>query len=215
MGGQMGLTGRIGATLSELARRPEVEKVLEIGTYDGEGSTYCLACGLAHGTGRLRSVEVDGGLYRKARAFYSESGLPVDLEWGLTITPGDYRPFEYFLPAIGRTAYEADAPGTHRMWYERELGLALSAERTDVLRQALECDHWYDLVLFDGGEYSAELEFHLLEPNIRGYAVLDDTNPVRSIKNAANREWLIRSPDWDLVVDEPEDRCGWCVAKRR
>ncbi len=101
------------------------------------------------------------------------------------------------------------------MWYENELALARGAERRDLLRELLRRDRWYDLVLFDGGEYASEREFHLLEPYVSGYVVLDDTNPVRSIKNAANREWLAWSPDWEIVADEPDDRCGWCVAKRR
>lgn len=215
MAGQMGLGGRIGSELNGLARRPDVEKVLEIGTYDGEGSTYCIADGLSRSTGRLRSMEVDAGLYRRARSFYAGSGLPVELECGLTLTLGDYQPFEHFLAAVARTEYEAEAPGTHLMWYERDLALARAAERTDLLREALERDVWYDLVLLDGGEYSSEVEFHLLEPHVNGYIVLDDTNPAHAIKNVANREWLYWSPDWEVVVDEPDDRCGWCVAKRR
>lgn len=215
MPGQMGLGGHIGSTLNEIARRPDVERVLEIGTYDGEGSTYCIADGLFRSTGRLRTIEVDQALHEKARAFYAGTGLPVELECGLTVRLDDYQPFEHYLPAIQRTAYEAEAPGTHRMWYDRDLGLARSAKRTDLLRELLASDRWYDLVLFDGGEYSSEAEFHLLEPHVRGYVVLDDTNPVHAIKNVANREWLHWSADWDVVVDEPDERCGWCVAKRR
>lgn len=215
MPGQMGLSGQIGATLNELARRPEVEKALEIGTYNGEGSTYCIADGLSRSTGRLCSIEADRGLFEHARAFFAGSGMPVELRCGLTVSLEDYAPYEHFLPAIERTSYETVAPGTHRDWYEREISLARTAEDTDLLRQLLARDHWYDLALLDGGEYASEVEFHRLEPHVRNYIVLDDTNPVRSIKNAANREWLIWSPDWDVVVDEAEDRCGWCVAKRR
>jgi hypothetical protein len=215
MAGQMGLSGRIGGTLNELARRPEVEKVLEIGTYNGEGSTYCLADALSHTTGRLESVEADPGLYEHACAFYSGSGLPVQLNLGLTVSLADYRPFEHYLPSIQRTAYEAEAPGTYRSWYDRELAMARSSNRTEVLRELVKRDSWYDLVLFDGGEYAAEAEFHLMEPHVHGYIVLDDTNPVRTIKNVANREWLYWSPDWDVIIDEQDDRCGWCVAKRR
>lgn len=215
MPGQMGLSGRIGATLNDLARRPEVEKALEIGTYNGEGSTYCIADGLSRSTGRLCSIEADRQLYEHAQAFFTGTGLPVELHYGLTLALEDYAPYEHFVPAIEQTSYEVVAPGTHREWYEHELELARSAERTNVLDDLLSRDHWYDMVLLDGGEYSAEAEFHRLEPHVRNYVVLDDTNPRRSIKNAANREWLLWSPDWDVVIDEPDDRCGWCVGKRR
>lgn len=215
MAGQMGLSGRIGATLFELARKPEVEKALEIGTYNGEGSTYCIADGLSRTTGRLTSIEVDPELYEQARTFFARRGLPVDLHCGLTLRLDEYLPFEAYAPRIERTAYEAEAPGTHLQWYEQELAKARSAERTDLLRELVKRDGWYDLALLDGGEYSSDLEFHVLEPNVRGYFVLDDTNPERSIKNAAAREWLYWSPDWEVVRDEPDDRCGWCVAERR
>lgn len=214
MAGQMGLAGNIGSALNELARRPDVEKVIEIGTYNGEGSTYCIAEGLSHTTGRLRTIEVDRDLCGQARGFYEHAGLPVDLVCGLSVSLDDYRSYEYYLPRIERTAYEAEAPGTHRTWYERELGLARAAERTDTLRDVVRRDGWYDLAFLDGGEYASEVEFHRLVPHVRAYLVLDDTNPERSIKNAANREWLAWSPDWELIADEPDDRCGWCVAKR-
>ena len=125
----MGLSGRIGATLNELARRPEVEKVLEIGTYNGEGSTYCLADGLSRSTGRLRSIEADTRLSEHARSFYAGTGCRWSCIAGSRVALEDYAPYEHFLPRIERTAYEAEAPGTHRSWYERELELARSAEQ--------------------------------------------------------------------------------------
>lgn len=215
MPGQMGLKGAMGSQLYELARRNDVFEVLEIGTWNGEGSTWCLACGLSDTIGRLTSIEVDEEQYSHAERFYQHSTTPVDLVNGLTVTPADYREFDDYAHLIALADYEREAPGTHRMWYEREVGLARAAKRVDVLRDLIAQGRRFDMVLFDGGEYASSAEFQLLEPVIDGFAVFDDTNVRMSIKNAENRERVADSDAWQVVRDEPDDRCGWTVAKRR
>lgn len=215
MPGQMGRSGAIGSTLYELAKRPDVREVLEIGTWNGQGSTYCIACGLAETSGRLTSVEVDAEQHAAASAFYDGTGLPVDLVLGLTVRPTDYRPFEHYAPLVAQAGYEREAPGTHLEWYRRERALADDARRAGVLRDlVLGQRRRFDMVLFDGGEFASTQEFDLLEPYIDGWAVFDDTNVRMSIKNAENHERVLASPDWEVVRDEPDDRCGWTVARR-
>jgi predicted O-methyltransferase YrrM len=215
MAGQMGLGGRIGQTLFTLASRPEVQQVLEVGTWNGEGSTWCLVNALHPARGRLVSVEADQTLYEQARGFYDGKGLPVELVGGYTVDLSDIPPFETFEPRIAKTAYEGEAPGTHRAWYERELEMARKAERTNVLKDLVARDGWYDLVFLDGGEFTSDAEFRRIQPHVRRWLVMDDTNPVRSIKNAENRERVLLSPEWDVLVDDLDDRCGWLVAERR
>ena len=48
----------------------------------------------------------------------------------------------------------------------------------------------FDLVFLDGGTFASSLDLGRLMPLTTGWIVLDDTNPSRSIKNAANRERL-------------------------
>jgi hypothetical protein len=215
MAGQMGLGGRIGQTLFALAARPEVQQVLEVGTWNGEGSTWCLVNALHPARGRLVSVEADPALYEQARGFYDGTGLPLELVGGFTVDPDDIGPYGVYAPRIARTEDESEGPGTHRRWYERELEMARGAERKNVLKDLVARDGWYDLVFLDGGEFTSDAEFRLLQPHVGRWIVLDDTNPVRSIKNADNRERLMLSPEWDVIIDDQEDRCGWTVAERR
>jgi predicted O-methyltransferase YrrM len=215
MPGQIGLGGAIGQALHEIAARPDVERVLETGTWNGEGSTYCIASGLAHAWGRLTTVEADPALYAEARRYYDGRGLPVELVEGLTVSAEDILPYEAYVPAIEQTTYEAEAPGAHRAWYERDLERARTAARTEVLRGLIKRDGWYDLVFLDGGDFTSEAEFRLVQPYIRQWLVLDDTNPRMSIKNARNRDRVVLNPEWEVVEDHPDDRCGWLVARRR
>jgi len=215
MAGQMGRTGRIGTLLYSLALRDEVQRCLEIGTWNGQGSTLCLAEGLHETDGKLTSIEADEARYAEAVAFYRGKHLPVELLHGVTVGPADYPPFESFLPLIDQADYEREAPGTHLEWYAREIELASTAPRQDLLRGMLADGARFDLVLFDGGEYASSAEFELLEPAIDGWVVLDDTNPRMSIKNAENRRRVFASPLWEVVVDAQDDRCGWTAAKRR
>lgn len=215
MAGQMGLSGRIGRMLYSLASRDDVRRCLEVGTSNGEGSTLCLATGLVQGAGTLTTIEADAEMHKAASRFYRHRKLPVDLVHGATLVPEDYLPYEAYLPRIELAQYEREAPGTHRRWYDAELHLAASAPRRDLLRDMLAQGARFDLVLLDGGEFSSSAELELLEPAIDGWLVLDDTNPVRSIKNAENRERVLASSDWEVLVDEQDDRCGWLAAKRR
>ncbi len=214
MAGQMNRGGHIGDTLYALAKEPGVESVLEIGTWNGEGSTFCLAQGLAETSGRLVSIEADPEMYRSALDFYKDKDLPVELINGLTLSLTDYASYESYEPLIAGHHYEEEAPGTHRMWYEQELSLARAAPRDNVLAELIEREKRFDLALFDGGEFLSYAEFLFAEPYVSRYIVLDDANARMAIKNTLSRDWLLNSSDWEIVLDVPDERNGWLVAER-
>lgn len=214
VGGQIHTGWHLGDTLDLLARQDHVRTVLEIGTYDGEGSTFVLSRALRQTGGRLWSVEVCADHHRKARAFYADKELPVELVSGLSLSCDAYLPFEEYWPLVERTAHESEYPGDYRHWYEEERELAALAEDERILRRLLDGVEAFDLVLLDGGEFLSEAEFDVLEPHIRHYVVMDDTNGERCIKNARPRERILADDRWEVLVDALDERNGWLAARR-
>lgn len=215
MPGQINQGWPLGDQLYELASESQVNNVLEIGTWHGDGSTMVLAKALAETGGTLWSVELKRENYDLARELYRDSGLPVRLVLGLSISPWWYPPFEHFWPRIRATRQEALEPGSYLEWYEDELAHAWLAPQHSVLERLVQQEGPFDLVLFDGGEFASDHEFELLEPHVSGYVVMDDTNHERCIKNAQSRQRVLASADWDVVADEIDQRNGWLAARRR
>lgn len=214
MPGQINRGWGLGDTLHEIASSPEVERVLEIGTWHGDGSTFVLASALASSGGRLWSVELKREHHERAIDFYKDKDLPVELLHGLSIDPAWYPPFEDYWPRIRRTTQEQREPGTYREWYDDELMHALEAPSHSLVETLADRHGPFDLVVLDGGEFASDREFELLEPHIRGYVVMDDTNGERCIKNSLSRDRVLASPEWLVISDEPNERNGWLAARR-
>lgn len=215
MAGQVNLGSSLGDTLCELAREGGVSKCLEVGTWNGEGSTLCIATGLAETSGVLFSVELDPKFYEEAMAFYSDRDLPVKLINGATLSADEFGDFEEYAAGAQRTIHEAADPGCYRRMYDSELSLARQAHNLYVLQSLVDAEQSFDLVLLDGGEFTTYAEFLVIEPYVTRYLVLDDTNPSGSIKNVRTREDLLGNKAWDVVADHIDDRNGWLVARRR
>jgi hypothetical protein len=199
----------IGRFLYQLARQDDVTSVLEIGTWNGRGSTYCLARGLGETTGTLITVESNLEMYRRAVAFYRDRGLPVKLIHGSSIAPEEFPPLSAFAAIEGPIPYKE----RWSQWYAQDLAAARSAGHRAVLGELLSRHECFDAVYLDGGEFTSYAEFQRVRPAAT-YIVLDDCNPALSVKNVQSRKALLRDPHWLLLVDEPADRNGWCAFKR-
>jgi hypothetical protein len=214
MAGQINRGWHMGDTLYELARRPEVERVLEIGTWHGDGSTFVLANALAETGGRLWSIELKSEHYQQACDFYADKSLPVELLQGLSVSADWYPPFDHYWPRIELTSQEKLEPGSYFEWYEDEIEHANRAARHSLVESMIEEHGPFDMVLFDGGEFASDREFELLEEHITHYVVMDDTNPDRCIKNSLSRARILSSRKWSVIADAIDERNGWLAASR-
>jgi hypothetical protein len=215
MPGRVNLDTELGMLLRALARQPDVLVCVEIGTWNGEGSTYCIAQGLHETSGHLVGIELNPVFYEQAVRFYSDKALPVEIINGLALSLEDYPDPEHFEGQARDTFWERTDPGSYKRWYVEEREMARCAGRVNVLRDIVEREGHVDLAFLDGGKFTSTSEFVFLEPHIRRYVVLDDTSAARSIKNAAAREWLQSSPHWKIVRDELDQGNGWLAACRR
>jgi len=171
----------------------DVRTIVEIGTWNGLGSTVCLLTGLQERRGassaNLLSLEANLDMYNEARKNlgdpWSESLLWGSIVGSEMLDTSDLSPDEANWIVADRDSIAA-APFV-----------------LDDLPPSI------DLLLLDGGEFSSWAEFVTLKDRLSKWLFLDDTH-VR--KNRAVRDWALNSPESPFIsVFESDDRNGWSV----
>ena len=202
--GQVTLQTTFGRELNRLAQLPSVHLVLEIGTWYGGGSSWCIAQG-------LRSSIRDGGapdkwlmtleLFEPAWEYASKTlaRLPVTCMRGGTVG------VEGYLKPDQMTA-EDRASEHFRLYYERDVKLAV--EVTPLLERL--CSTYdFDFVLIDGNEYTGLAEYELVERVCQPtYLGLHDTG---TLKTRRVEELLAGRTDRWTKVSSGMDAAGWAV----
>ena len=174
-----------------------IKTVVDIGTWDGRGTTECAIRGLAD-SGRpnikLISFETNKQFYDLAVGSWNLSGLPpwATLIHGRLIGEGD-------LDGENLAGSEHEWIAEDRKWYD-----------TCPLVVSTLPDH-IDLAVLDGGEFSTKGEFLLLESRTRMF-VLDDTT---SRKCRWIREYVLSSPQkYHVLFDDQAERNGTMAFER-
>lgn len=183
--GQITLQTELGQVLYSLCRnRQDVSTVVEIGTYDGLGSTDCIIRGLANScrTGvRFLSIEADHKRYRESVQNWSGL-LPswAHIMHGRIVEPDE-------MDASNLNSQE-------REWYSQdEKAFSSCLNIVDSLPQTI------DLLFLDGGEFSTRSEFEKLCSRSR-IVVLDDSihRKGRDIRNT-----VLSSEEYRILFDKP------------
>lgn len=187
--GQIEPSSSIGRWIELLVLSEETQNVVEIGTWNGRGSTLCIHNGCVQSGKTALSIEASKPMWEKARKNLPRKS-PVDLIWGSIVGPEDLDTEEL--------SEEESA------WLASDLAALESAP--DVLRSVPE---EINLLVLDGGEFASYSEFLRLESRLNGFVVLDDTK-VR--KNKLTEAWLESSNRWIEIV-RGADRNGWSVWK--
>jgi hypothetical protein len=193
--GQVTMATSFGRELNRLARLPDVRLVLEIGTWYGGGSSWCIAQGLTEGKW-LITME----MFEEAWRYASETlcGMPVTCMHAGTVG------VEQYLKPEQMTA-EDRASEHFRLYYERDIALAKTAE---PMLRALCGAYDFDLVLIDGNEYTGLAEFDIISRECRPrYLALHDTG---TLKTRHVEQILSDSSRW-RKTSSGVDAAGWAV----
>lgn len=187
----------MGELIFNLVSQPDINTIIEIGTWNGQGSTKCVIDGLAKKNNfRFISIESSPKMYREA--LENVGSIPgVELWLGRIIEPESIP--ELFLNEIQKT------------WLVEDL-----ANYKKVPNVLEELPQKADLIIFDGGEFTSELEFSLISKRAK-YIILDDTNiAAGSIKFATVRKKLLEGQTEFIVTqDNLNDRNGWLFARKK
>jgi hypothetical protein len=168
-----------------------IRTVVDIGTWDGRGTTECVIRGLKD-SGReglsMISLETDKAFYDIAVASWSLAGLPewANLVHGRLVDAED-------LDRSNLTGSEPDWMAHDLKWFSE------CPKVVDMLPKHI------DLAVLDGGEFSTKAEFLLLEPRTDMF-ILDDT---ATRKCRWIREHVLSNPSkYKVLLDNPNDRNG-------
>lgn len=195
----------IGGWLQRLARDKSFSSYVEIGTAHGLGSTRVLMEALSErdDESALWSLEALESSYLMAvNNWQQHAARPrLKLLHGVIIKPDEMMTWEEVVahPLYGKVQdYCHKKYPTYKDICNNAPFVLESLPKT------------IDVLLLDGGEFSSYAEFRKLEARTNGVCVLDDSH--HAIKNYNTREHLEQSPDWCLVVNNPNSRNnGWCV----
>lgn len=207
---------RFFALLEELAARPDVRSILEIGSSSGEGSTAALVRGARRNPSspQLHCMEVSAPRFERLVENYR--GVPfVHCHRASSV------PLERFPTEADVSRFYDEVPSRLRRtprfevlrWLAQDVAYVrahgLSANGIGDIRRVHGIDR-FDLVLIDGSEFTGGAE--LDEVYGARLIALDDTE---TFKNFRGRERLGADPGYRLLEESARLRNGFAVFERR
>jgi hypothetical protein len=157
--GQISEKSDIGRWILLLSALSETNFIVEIGTWNGAGSSKLIAKGVSSNSKKSGSCEVFGLEINMLKARTAKRKL---------------KRFKFFKVLHGRIVEEADfdslaLTASENTWIEQDLTQMRNCPNVlSILPSKI------DLLILDGGEFSTYSEFKLLKSRIIKYVVLDD-----------------------------------------
>lgn len=193
MAGQINLGSELGNIILNYARDEKYISYLEVGTWNGQGSTRCFIEGLKDRDNEcvFISLEACPNFYKEATNYCKEFlNDRIQLVHGRIVEndeliDGNKPIHERFL--AGDLANYATCPN---VWEDIK-------------------DRTFDVVLLDGGEFSTYAEFKKLEP-LSKVLILDDS---KMLKNQQVVKDLNSNPKWRLVKSS-NGRNGFAIYEK-
>lgn len=203
--GQINMDSTIGQYLYNIVKHPSIKNILEIGTWNGLGSTRCIVNGLLE---RLEpsadfcfySLECNTEKCSVAQKYYKDvSNVHILNEVILNDMPADiYNIFPEIVQSDQLKYW-------NEIDYNNMKNKPLFLNRIDVPKM-------FDMVLLDGGEFTTWYEYLELKDRCKILA-LDDTNVSKCRRIV---EDLKAQPErWEILLDNTTERNGTVIAHRR
>jgi hypothetical protein len=200
--GQINRQTSFGSFLYNLAKDGP-QKWLEVGTWNGLGSTKCILDGFHHrndgGEGQLISYELDPVMYNVAKENLAQHPEIKCVEFVFNKLKS-----AMFMPEYFPAEDEIDIKESHFiLYYEREKALFNKAEGVIPRFKP-------QVVVLDGGEYSGYNDWLQLDKSELQWICLDDAN---TFKSKQIIDELKGMNEWKCVEMHPDERNGWAVYK--
>jgi hypothetical protein len=197
--GQINIEQDFGKIIFELSSNPENKILVDIGTWNGLGSTKCFIEGMKlNKSSILYTIENNEEKYQstinRLSPIVNELGLNVNFVNGTLINNDD---IDNWLVKENIILNENE-----KYW------LLIDKSNSKNLIK-LDCQE-IDVLLIDGSEFSGYLEMILLK-DISNYILLDDVN---SIKNKYSREYLLKDENFELISEDLSSRNGYSIFKK-
>lgn len=202
--GQINRGSQLGDIIYDLCKQDDIKTIVEIGTWNGMGTTKCIYDSILDNKKQdylVYSLESNPDFYNQAinnlpqlNRFHIILGRIVDVDELIDIDLCDDR---FFVPPSNKEII--------RGWLSDDLRNYNSVD--NVLGQL---PNQIDLLILDGGEFSSLAEFNKLKDRTT-YFVLDDTLLIKNNQVAS----IMRNDENYLILhDNSYDRNGYLVSKK-
>jgi hypothetical protein len=206
-GGQLNRDTFLGEKIYQLSRIKDFRNFVEIGTWNGQGSTKCFMDALLfrRDASCLYSLESSKAFHEIAKQYWRPVFSTARGKEGLRLIYGRIIEVSELLPSSEIPIDNIEESENYRQWREEDiLNYTQSPNVIDMLPRQI------DVLMLDGGEFSTYAEFQKLRKR-SGVVLLDDT---KLLKCKRIREELLHDGEWQVVYDLPEERAGNFVACR-
>jgi hypothetical protein len=188
--GQINPRDEVGRWIKLISSLENVKSIVEVGTWNGKGSSQCIAEGvLERETPNCHVIgfEVNPEMFKKAQKNLSKFDF-FEVVFGSVVT--------------GAELDQSNLSDRESEWFNQDFEWIRDAPLvTNNVPEAI------DLLILDGGEFSTYAEFKLFEKKLTGWLVLDDT---RTRKCSKILEELKLNSDY-LIVHISQERNGTAI----
>lgn len=203
--GQINRGSQLGEWIYRLCKNEEVKNIVEIGTWNGLGTTKCIHDAIIDSGKQdflVMSLETNKEMFAKAK-----SNIP-NTE-GFNIILGRIVDADELIgvDSLGDSYFSEKQTKRDDMlkWFNEDVeNYNLVPNVIDMIPENI------DLCILDGGEFSSYAEFQKLEKRCR-YILLDDTNVMKNLKVA---DYIRSNPDYSVMDNNPNERNGYLVAEK-
>ena len=198
--GQINLGTTSGDIIYDISKKEDIKNIVEIGTWNGMGSTSCVIKGIkeSNTSKNFISVELYPDMFNIANSNLKEDISYVKLLNGRIIEHNDIYWFDH-------STIDFNTNDHARLWYQKDINLL--TESKNVLDQLPEK---IDFLILDGGEYTTYPEWLVLKSRTRIVA-LDDSN---ILKSSRIRKEILESGEYITIYDDLFDRNGFSVFEK-
>ena len=196
--GQVNLDTSFGRAIRDICSRPDVNVCVDIGAWNGLGTTQCIVSGLSSKkSGHVYSFEVDDIMFAKAENVWRGNSLVTLQKARLDETMLTHADVE------ASPNYSNISSADWRTWYAGEHA---NFEKTTIGT----LPDTVDFVVIDGGEFSGPGDWAAVKTKNPKYVALDDTFTVKT--DSVLRE-MLASGEW-MVLYDGNDRNGWSILRK-
>jgi hypothetical protein len=207
--GQINRGSLLGEQIYRLTKLSEVKTIIEIGTWNGLGSTKCIYDGIIESGKKdffVLSIECNLARHNEAK----QNLLPLN---NFHLAHGTIIKLEEISPLMEREREQI----FKNNWLDEE---SIHLKNCPFILN--EIPEKIDLLILDGGEFSSSLEFNKLHQKAH-FIVLDDTRDKiewipkgHILKNSEVRKYILKNPDkFKVIVDNQKDRNGFFICERK
>lgn len=202
--GQITMNCNMGKYLHGVAKDASITSILEVGTWNGRGSTRCIASGLAARDASappciFYSLECNPDKCKSAQELYaSQPNIHILNEVFLNDQPAD---IEEIFPELAQNAQ-------YRYWNSVDFD---NMKNKPLFLNRSGLPEMFDMVLLDGGEFTTWYEYLAIKDRCKILA-LDDTNVMKCRRIV--QELKAQPERWKILIEDVHERNGNVVAKR-